>query len=191
MARKDRPSGFAPAHVLHLSDAGQFGHGGHYVCGRWTETAMSPDNVRRLDALASQLNETIMTAAICAHEIHALALAESDDDAHAGPDRHAAGLPYPKQRPLLDESTLSVIWKGKTLHLGHTLAFRFLARLARRPNQYVTHLDLLRDVWDDEELATATIRSLVRELRRKLRVGGMTDLATAIRGHNGRYILEL
>jgi hypothetical protein len=191
MARKDRPSGFAPAHVLHLSDAGQFGHGGHFVCGRWTETAMSPDNVRKLAALARQLIETLKTADICGQEIHALSLAESDHDAHAGPDRHAAGLPHPKQRPLLDESTLSVIWRAKTLHLGHTLAFRLLARLARCPNQYVTHLDLLRDVWDNEELATATIRSLVRELRRKLRIGGMTDLATAIRGHNGRYVLEL
>ena len=156
---------------------------------------MAPDNARRLDVLAGQLSEILMSAAICTQEIRDGVLAELDDDGRADPGRHATSLPPSlachKQRPLLDESTLSVTWRGKTLHLGHTLAFRLLARLARRPNQYVTHLDLLRDVWDDDALATATIRSLVRDLRRKLRGGGMTDLAVAIRGHCGRYILEL
>jgi hypothetical protein len=156
---------------------------------------MTPDKVRRLDALASQLAETLMTAAICAQEIHAVVRTECDGDVHTELGRCGSGLalslaPH-QQRPLLDESTMSVVWKGKTVHLGPTLAFRLLVRLARRPNQYVTHLELLRDVWDDDDLATATIRSLVRELRRKLCGGGMTDLATAIRGHNGRYILIL
>jgi len=156
---------------------------------------MTHDKVRRLDALASQLAESLMTAAICAQEIHAIVRTEIDDEMPAELGRCDCGcahsLTQDKQRPLLDESTLSVIWNGKTLRLGHTLAFRLLARLARRPNQYVTHLDLLRDVWDNDDLATATIRSLVRELRSKLRLGGMTELAAAIRGHNGRYILVL
>ncbi len=156
---------------------------------------MAPDKVRRLDALASQLSEALMTAAICAQEIHTVVRTLIDNETHTELGRGANGCAHfkpEKQRPLLDESTLSVIWNEKKLHLGHTLAYRLLARLARRPNQYVTHLDLIRDVWDDDdELATATIRSLVRELRRKLRRGGMTELADAIRGHNGRYILEL
>ena len=157
---------------------------------------MTTDKIRRLDALASQLAETLMTAAICAQEIRAVVLTELDDNGHLESGRQAMGLAHDachRQRPLLVDSTLSVIWKGKILHLGQTLSFRLLARLARRPNQYVTHIDLLRDVWDDEELltATSTIRSLVRELRRKLHHGGMTDLASAIRGHEGRYILDL
>jgi len=156
---------------------------------------MTPEKARRLDTLTSQLAETLMTAAICAQEIRNIVRAELDDDAHTDRGRRdarmAPTLAHHKQRPLIDESTLSVIWKGKGLHLGHTLAFRLLERLARCPNQYVTHLDLLRDVWDDDFTSTATIRSMVRELRRKLRGGGMADLATAIRGHNGRYILEL
>lgn len=77
------------------------------------------------------------------------------------------------------------------MHLGHTIAFRFLQRLARCPNQYVDHLTLLHDVWENEELAIATVRSLARNLRRKLSDGGMQELAAAIRGHNGRYILQL
>jgi DNA-binding response OmpR family regulator len=156
---------------------------------------MNPEKVRRLDALASQLAEALMTAAICAQEIRAVLCTEIDREPPFEVSRSASGiahgLTHAKLRPLLDESTLSVIWNGKTVRLGQTLAFRLLARLARRPNQYVTHLDLLRDVWDDDDLATATIRSLVRELRRKLRIGGMTDLASAIRGHNGRYVLIL
>ena len=155
---------------------------------------MAPDKVRRLDALASQLSEALMTAAICAREIHAVVRTLIDSETPIELSCGANGSAHfvqDKQRPLLDESTLSVIWNDKKLHLGHTLAYRLLTRLARRPNQYVTHLDLIRDVWDDDDLAPATIRSQVRELRRKLRSGGMTDLADAIRGHNGRYILDL
>src|SRR5580693_1257471 len=160
------------------------------ICGQQSETAMSPDNVRRVDALASKLAETLMTAAICVQEIRTVLRSELDDDEHHRSDVCSSGstcvLAIDQHRPLLDESTLSVLWRGKVLHLGQTLSFRLLARLARRPNQYVTHVDLLRDVWDDDELltATSTIRSLVRELRRKLHHGDMTDLARAIRGHN-------
>lgn len=153
---------------------------------------MDTDTARRLDALAGQLAEALMTAAICAQEIQAAfrtEVAEAELGLHSG--RLVPRPPYPVERPLLDESTLSVIWKGKALHLGNTLAFRLLERLARCPNQYVTHLDLLRDVWEDEFTASATIRSLVRQLRRKLCGAGWADLAAAIRGHNGRYVLSL
>ncbi len=151
---------------------------------------MNPEEAHKLDLLASQLNEHVMTLAVVAQEICTVVRTRREGALQAGPGRSAITANH-LLRPLLDETTLSVIWRDKTLHLGHTLAFRFLARLARRPNQYVTHLELLREVWDNEDLATATIRSLIRELRRKLRDGGMTDLAAAIRGHNGRYILEL
>ena len=156
---------------------------------------MNPDKARRLDVLTGQLTETLMSAAICANEIRAMLRTELDANGHHPASQRGAefgqNLPTFKQRPLLDESTMSVLWKGRNLHLGNTLSFRLLAHLARRPNQYVTHLDLLRDVWDDQHLAISTIRSVVRHLRERLRNGGMDDLAVAIRGHNGRYILEL
>jgi DNA-binding response OmpR family regulator len=175
-----------------LNDAGQFGHGGDIVCGRRTESAMDADTARRLNALAGQLAEALMTAAICAREIQAAVRTEIDEaDLGHRPGGFVPRPPDPVERPLLDDATLSVTWKGKSLHLGNTLAFRLLERLARCPNQYVTHLDLLRDVWEDEFTATATIRSLVRQLRRKLRGAGWTDLAAAIRGHYGRYVLSL
>ncbi len=158
---------------------------------------MTPDTVRRLAMLANQAAAALMTAAICHQEIHATVRAQLDDDVPSGPGRRdamsASAMPREKQRPLLDESRLSVMWKGNVLHLGDTRGFWLLARLARHPNQYVTYLDLVTDVWDDAELktATASIRSAVRRLRLKLKEGGMSDLAAAVRGHNERYILDL
>ncbi len=146
---------------------------------------------RRIVQLSKQLTETLMAAAICAREIQLEARAESD--AHDAQRSRLAGNDPSNGagRPLLDQSTLRVLWRGRSLHLGHTRAFWLLERLSRRPSQYVTHLDLLRDVWDDEDAPVATIRSVVRHLRRRLVLGGMEELAAAIRGHNGRYILEL
>jgi len=156
---------------------------------------MTPHCAQRLAHLNNQLAEILMTAAILVEEVRTVVNAELDGSGtilrgHPG----AVSLPVRSSndyRPILDQSTLCVAWKGKSLHLGHTRAFAFLERISRRPNQYVTHLDLLREVWDDEELAVATIRSVVRHLRRRLREGGMGELAAAIHGHNGRYILEL
>jgi len=155
---------------------------------------MDQEKAHRLDRLTGQLAEMLMTAAICVEEIRNVVRTEIDAVTGQGEcvgRRPKSNELTAKPRPLLSESTLSVTWNGRSLRFGHTLAYRLLERLARRPNQYVTHLDLLHDVWDDEELATATIRSVVRHLRRRLREGGMTELAEAIKGHNGRYILEI
>jgi DNA-binding response OmpR family regulator len=155
---------------------------------------MNGQCAHRLSQLSKQLVDSLMSAAICAQEIRAeIAAVCSDDDGQTAQPRGAPGgeSSHDGRRPLLDESTLSVTWRGNSVHLGHTRAFWLLDRLARRPNQYVTHLDLLHDVWDDEELSTATIRSAVRHLRRRLDDGGLGELAAGIRGHNGRYMLAL
>ena len=71
---------------------------------------MAPDKVRRLDALASQLSEALMTAAICAQEIHTVVRTLIDNETHTELGRGANGCAHfkpEKQRPLLDESTLS------------------------------------------------------------------------------------
>lgn len=128
-----------------------------------------------------------MTAALCADELRSIVRNEHDGRVWTSPN----GSTSRGERPMLDESTMCVLWRGQSVHLGHTVAFRFLQRLARCPNQYVDHLTLLHDVWENEELAIATVRSLVRNLRRKLVDGGMQELAAAIRGHNGRYILQM
>jgi hypothetical protein len=156
---------------------------------------MTPENVRKFKMLSRQLTESLMSVALCAKEISEIARDEMDDDTACGPGANGNGhrrngVKTP-QRPMLDETTLSVIWRGRSLHLGHTQGFWLLARLARCPNQYVTHLDLLQEIWDDEFADTSLLRAGVQRLRVKLRQGGMGDLADAIAGHHGRYMLNL
>jgi DNA-binding response OmpR family regulator len=182
---------------MRLNAPGQFRTVGSAIGGRrrQMDPRMNAHKVQRLAKLTNQLAETLMTAAICAEEIRTEIHAELDvTDTNTGCGWGETTLPNSSgvsRRPILDQSTLCVQWNAKSLHLGHTRAFWLLARLSRRPNQYVTHLDLLHDVWDDESLSAATIRSVVRHLRRRLCDGGMSELAAAIHGHNGRYILSL
>jgi DNA-binding response OmpR family regulator len=155
---------------------------------------MTAEEVRKLNVLSRQLTENLMSAALCAREISAIAHGQEDggSDGDLKRDRSGRALDeQEKQRPFLEEATLSVTWRGKSLHLGHTQGFWLLSLLARRPNRYVTHLDLMREIWDDEFADTALLRSGVRRLRSKLRQGGMADLANAITGHHGRYMLDL
>ena len=86
------------------------------------------------------------------------------------------------RRPVIDDARLTVTFRGRTCRLGHTLPFRLLARLARRPGCYVTHNDLLADVWDGVRRSDSVVRVTVKVLRRKLRDAGMGDLAAAIDG---------
>lgn len=76
-----------------------------------------------------------------------------------------------------------MIWIGRRCFLGRTLTFKLFERLARRPNQYVTYDRLLQDVWNGLR-SNEAIRSVVKELRRKLIDAGMSDLAEAIDGSN-------
>lgn len=154
---------------------------------------MPPDLARSVDLLCRQLTENIMSAALCAKEIVGIVREMHDDGARPavnGNSHQSSGF-GPPVRPLVDETTLCVTWNGKIIHLGHTRGFWLLARLTRSANRYVTHVDLLQEVWDDEFTDTAALRAGVRRLRVKLRRGGMRDLADAIVGHHGRYMLSL
>lgn len=154
---------------------------------------MTPDLTGRLDLVCQQLTEHIMSAALCVKEIvglvHQILGEEGGSSAAAHGERRPGASPT--LRPLLDEATLSVNWRGRALHLGHTQAFWLLSRLARSANRYVTHVDLVQEIWDDEFTDSATLRAGVKRLRVKLRRGGMGDLADAIVGHHGRYMLSL
>jgi DNA-binding response OmpR family regulator len=159
------------------------------------ETAMTSEKVHRLAHLANQLAETIMTAAIGVEELRAIIRAEPGDDGHVRRGRSNDGSlsnsPVAGERPIVDHSTLTVTWAGKSCHLGYTILFRLADRISRRPNQYVTAEQLLREVWDDGLRSPDTIRSTVRRLRDRLSHAGMQDLAAAIRGRGGRYGLIL
>lgn len=154
---------------------------------------MTPEKVRKLHVLHRQLTEHLMSAALCANEIGELTQ-DPGSPVHGGtPTANGNGHNGKRAplRPLLDEATLSVIWRDQALCLGYTKEFRLLAHLARRANQYVTHVDLLEDIWDDDFADTSLLRAGIQRLKTKLRRGGMTDLADAVIGYKGRYILDL
>lgn len=95
-------------------------------------------------------------------------------------------------RLVIDHNRMSVRWNGRSCHLGATIAFRLLERLAQRSNHYVTHDELLNDVWRGAPRSPSAIRSAVSILRARLVSAGMEDLASAIDGSNtGRYGLML
>jgi DNA-binding response OmpR family regulator len=86
---------------------------------------------------------------------------------------------------------LQVAFHGRTCVLGNTLPFKLLERLARRPNAFVTHEELLSDVWEGVR-SDATVRTAVKRLRQSLRQQGLVDLAQAIDGTvPGRYRLRI
>jgi Transcriptional regulatory protein, C terminal len=102
-------------------------------------------------------------------------------------------LPRPHDsNPIVDEARLLVTFCGRTCFLGNTLPFRLLARLARQPGCYVTHDDLMDEVWDGAHRSESVVRSVVKVLRQKLRLDGLDGLADAIDGSvPGRYALKL
>ena len=97
-----------------------------------------------------------------------------------------------EHRPRADRDTLSVVWRHRRCFLGNTLVFLFFERLAQAPNRYVSHADLLEDVWGGEERMASSIRNVAQRLRDRLKAEGMTTLADAIDGSvKGHYGLKL
>jgi DNA-binding response OmpR family regulator len=114
-------------------------------------------------------------------------------DPHSNLRAQAAQRRYlhPSNDYLIDGGLLSVNFGGRTCFLGNTYPFKFIACLAQRPNIYVTHEDLLSEVWDGIR-SHSTVRSVVKVLRKKLRQAGMAPLAEAIDGTvSGHYALKL
>lgn len=93
---------------------------------------------------------------------------------------------------VIDPNVLTVTFRGQACFLGNTLCFRFISRLAQRPNAYVTYEDLLAEVWQGAVRSDEAVRSVVKTLRNKLRHAGLADLASAIDGTvSGHYALKL
>jgi len=89
------------------------------------------------------------------------------------------GVSRRSHSPIVDPRTLSVRWNGHDCVLGGSIGFRLIQRLARRPNHYASHADLLDDVWGCQR-STSTVRSAVRDLRRRLVEANMPELARSL-----------
>jgi DNA-binding response OmpR family regulator len=107
------------------------------------------------------------------------------------------GTPAPRDqiddhfRPVIDPSRFTVTFRGRACRLGNTIPFRFLARLAETPERYVPHQQLIDDLWDGV-CSDDALRSVVKNLRRRLRDAGLGELADAIDGLTpGHYALVL
>lgn len=92
----------------------------------------------------------------------------------------AERLQSPRSVPILDRSRFVVGWARHECSLGPTILFRLMERLLRRPDHFITHEQLLNDVWSGDSRADSTVRSALRHLRRRLRQAGMQRLANCI-----------
>lgn len=94
-------------------------------------------------------------------------------------------------RPMVDRSTFSVVFRDKTCFLGNTLLFRFFEVLARRPNRYFAHSELLNEVWGGQR-ADSSIRNVAKRVRDRLIQTGMEEVAQAVDGSTpGHFVLRL
>lgn len=112
----------------------------------------------------------------------------------AGQRESAAGTPgtYSRLANLVDDGRFLLRWKGRECSLGQTILYRLFRRLATSLNAYVSHDDLLEEVWGTTNRTSGAVRTAVWDLRRKLKAAGMEDLASSIDGDSdGHYRLRL
>jgi len=130
----------------------------------------------------SALHETVATLQA---ELERFSVGAANKDGDVGSDRTP-------EAPVIDHGTMCVCYHGKHCFLGDTLMLRFLEQLAARPDYYFTHRELLSSVWSGTLVEPCSIRSVVRDLRARLRNAGLHDLAESInsqvRGHYGLFL---
>jgi DNA-binding response OmpR family regulator len=106
----------------------------------------------------------------------------------SGPAERGGGV---GQTLVVDRAMYCVVWRQKRRRMGCSYPFRFLERLASRPDRYVPIADLEAAIWHGSRSRSA-IRSAVCDLRRRLADAGMVDLADRIDGQTaGHYALLL
>ena len=79
-------------------------------------------------------------------------------------------------RPLFNDGTFSVGWKGRWEWFGNRLTYRLLKRLCKRPGHYVHFDDLKQEVWNDDFTNDSAISRQASHLRNKLREVGFQGI---------------
>jgi DNA-binding response OmpR family regulator len=151
----------------------------------------------RIESLRRRFAAVQVELALCVEELFELKRTDLKETTGAV-DGHAVGArsfspqeASPAARPIIDESTFTVLWAGKVCHLGCGLPFRLFERLARRPNQWASYERLIEDVWLGAPRSDEAIRSEIRRMRQKLKAAGLPVLAAAIKGRSRHYGLIL
>jgi DNA-binding response OmpR family regulator len=127
-----------------------------------------------------ELSQAQLRAALCVSQLQELVAVDGGTEP-----------PGAQGQPRVDESTFRIEWRGRSCFLGHTKCFRLLVCLLRRTDRYVSYDHLLREVWNGDVKSADTVRSAVRELKRRLTRARMPKLAAAIRGQGRHYGLIL
>ena len=137
----------------------------------------------RLEVIRNILNELAHAhtlAAVCLSQLEELLATDT-----AAEVRPAGSVPR------VDESKFRITLGNRICYLGHTTSFRLFTRLLRRADHFISYDHLLRDVWGNDVRSAATVRSAVRQLKKKLKRAKMRQLSRAIRGQGHCYGLIL
>lgn len=138
------------------------------------------DQISAIRQTLSELEQAQIRAALCVSQLRELVAV--DPGIHVE-DRRVL--------PRVDQSRFCIHWRGRSCFLGHTKCFRLFVCLLRRTDHYVAYDHLLRDVWNGDVKSPETVRSAIRELKRRLSRARMARLAGAIRGQGRHYGLIL
>lgn len=79
---------------------------------------------------------------------------------------------------------------GKPAYFGNTILFRLIARLAKRPNFFVSINILKVEVWQDEYTADGTVSRTARRLQEKLNELEVVGITIETQPHNVRLRLH-
>lgn len=146
----------------------------------------------RTRTLLRRADEALAVCRACIEEVAKLSTGGTSPAPYDGPIGNVLGSEGTEPwtlfaRPFVDAASMTVTWDRRTCRIRSAILLGLLARLARRPNEYVPFDRLLRDVWGVGKRSDDTIRSSVRHLKKKLAAEGMPDLAARIRAAGRRY----
>lgn len=147
---------------------------------------MTPSHAERIDRHIKVIRAALATVLVECDELSDLL--QQVRSGIAGPP--LAPVEQAEQLLRIDRTTYTVRWRGGSCFLGSTMGFRLLERLARRPNEFISTVRLLDELWGGTR-TPSTVRSTVWGLRTKLRSAGLQELADLIDGSSaGHYRLR-
>jgi hypothetical protein len=79
--------------------------------------------------------------------------------------------------PIVDQTAMTVTWRGKSCLLGNTHLLGVMERIGRNPNRWVPYDRLKWDLWHNESIGDGAVKVTVVRLRQQLCRHGMDALA--------------
>jgi DNA-binding response OmpR family regulator len=92
-------------------------------------------------------------------------------------------------RPVIDREAFTMVWNTKTYTFHDTIEFAILAHLAWNFGAWVPVRRLLSEVWGDRIVEKNTVSRTISNLRKNLKLQGITDLEIDGKNRN-HYMLR-